>query len=191
MFLLIARELIKKYPGAAFVHDLLFTKAFGDQIKELGGVAYESKVGHAFVKNRIRETGAIAGAEFSTHFNFKENYGAESSEYAALLALKILKESGKKLSELVLDLKKYYHSGVINFHAHEKDRIMADMKTVYSAQARKVSDLDGYKFTFDDWWFCVRPSNTEPVLRLVVEADTENLLDEKLAELQEFIHSRT
>jgi phosphomannomutase len=129
----------------------------------------------------MRETGAVFAGELSGHYYFEENSTAESSTLAAILLLNLMAETGKPVSEIVADTHRYVHSGEINSEVHDKDAVIAELRNRHTDG--KVSDLDGIKVTYPDWWFNVRPSNTEPLLRLTLEAPTQEEMEAKRDEL--------
>ncbi|MDO8565571.1 MAG: phosphomannomutase/phosphoglucomutase [Candidatus Moranbacteria bacterium] len=178
---LLAKIILKKHPGATILYDLRSSRAVKEMIEENGGIAIECKVGHANIKKQMREENAIFAGELSGHYYFEENSFAEASTLAALLLLNLMAESGETISQLVSELKRYFHSGEINSEVKDKDAILAKLKEKYSDG--KQHELDGLKVDYPDWWFNVRPSNTEPLLRLNLEANTQKLLEEKKAEL--------
>lgn len=174
--------------------DIRCSLVVADEVTKFGGQHLTSKVGHAFIKHQMREVGAIFAGELSLHFYFRDFYGVECSDLAMLYILKIISESGKKLSELIAPLKRYYHSGEINFTVEDKVGVLKKLEQHFSSFKPKISHLDGLRLDFVDlgtqkidWWFNVRPSNTEPLLRLNMEAKTVDLLEEKLKILKKII----
>jgi phosphomannomutase len=184
---LIAKIILKKSPGATILYDLRSSRAVQEIIEENGGRALECKVGHANIKKQMREVGAIFAGELSGHYYFVENSYAEASTLAAILLLNLMAETGEPISNLVKDAKRYFHSGEINSEVTDKDAIITKLKTKYADG--KISELDGLKVDYPDWWFNVRPSNTEPLLRLNLEASTSAMLKEKTKELLDLIRS--
>lgn len=178
---LVAEIILKKNPGATILYDLRSSRAVKEVIEENGGRALECKVGHANIKKQMREDGAIFAGELSGHYYFVENSYAEAGTLPALLLLNLMAETGKSISELVSVLRRYAHSGEINSEVHDKEAILATLKDKYADG--KQHELDGLKVDYPDWWFNVRPSNTEPLLRLNLEANTPELMEAKKAEL--------
>lgn len=129
----------------------------------------------------MREQGGAFTGELSGHYYFQENFMAEASTLAALMLLNVMAETGEKMSELVKDIKRYFHSGEINSEVANKDAVIAALKEKYADG--KISELDGVKIEYPDWWLNVRPSNTEPVLRLNLEANTKERMEEKRDEV--------
>ena len=127
------------------------------------------------------------GGELSGHFYFKESFFLESSLMALIKVLELLSESGKSMSELVEPLKKYFKTEEINFKVDDKKGKLEEIENIYSKQGAKIEKIDGVTVEFDDWWFNVRPSNTEDLLRLNLEANTEDLMKEKLREVKKII----
>lgn len=178
---LVAKIVLEKRPGSTILYDLRSSRAVKEVIEENGGTAIECRVGHAFIKKQMRADGAIFAGELSGHYYFEENSYAEASTLVAILLLNLMTETGKPISELVADLRRYSHSAEINSEVTDKDAILAQLKEKYSDG--RIGELDGLKVDYPDWWFNVRPSNTEPVLRLNLEAKTPELMEEKQAEL--------
>ena len=167
------------------VYDLRASKS----VKELlGGAGIRSRVGHAPIKELMRKHNAVLGGELSGHFFFKEMGYAESSMLAMLKVLKIISESNKSLDELIKPFQKYFHSGEVNMPIDNNEQgkiIIQKLKEKY--KDGKVDELDGVTVEYVDWWFNLRLSNTEPIIRLVVEADTEVMMEEKRNELLKVI----
>jgi phosphomannomutase len=178
---MLAKEILRTNAGATILYDLRSSKAVKEVIEESGGVALECKVGHSNIKQQMREDGALFAGELSGHYYFKENSFAEAGSLASLILLNLMTETGQKISELTQDLKRYFHSGEINSDVEDKDEVLATLKSKYADG--KIHELDGLKVEYPHWWFNVRPSNTEPLLRLNMEADTKALMEEKRDEL--------
>ncbi len=181
MTALIAREILRKKPGSTILYDLRSSRVVREVIEENGGRAVECPVGHANIKRMMREEGAVFAGELSGHYYFEENSLAESSTLAAILLLNRMAESDDTVSEIVAHVRRYVHSGEINSEVADKDAVIATLRAKYADGT--VTDLDGIKVTYPDWWFNVRPSNTEPLLRLTLEAETAEAMEEKKAEL--------
>ncbi|HLC95598.1 MAG TPA: phosphomannomutase/phosphoglucomutase, partial [Patescibacteria group bacterium] len=178
---LLAKIILKKHPGATILYDLRSSRSVKEIIEENGGIARECKVGHANIKKQMREDGAIFAGELSGHYYFEENSFAEAGTLPALLLLNLMAETGETISQLVKETKRYYHSGEINSKVADKDTVLVLLKEKYTDGTQH--ELDGLKVAYSDWWFNVRPSNTEPLLRLNLEAKTQTLMEEKKAEL--------
>jgi phosphomannomutase len=173
---LLVPELLARAPGAPVLYDLRSSRAVKEQIEAYGGVPVESRVGRTLIIEEMRARDAVLGGELSCHFYYRDLYGFESGDLTLLYLLKILSASGKKLSELAAPLRRYHHSGEINFEVADKAAALARIEAAFSSGSNRLSHLDGVKIEHKDWWCSVRQSNTEPVLRLIVEADTEFLM---------------
>jgi phosphomannomutase len=178
---LLAKEILKKHPGATILYDLRSSKAVKEVIEENGGIAHECKVGHANIKKQMRDEGALFAGELSGHYYFQENSFAEAGSLPALMLLNLMAETEQPISALAQDLKRYYHSGEINSEVENKDAVLSALKAKYADGT--MHELDGLKVEYPDWWFNVRPSNTEPLLRLNMEAATPELMATKRDEL--------
>lgn len=170
---LIASRELAKHPGATIIHSLISSRTVVEVINELGGVPVRSRVGHSYIKALMAETGAIFGGEHSGHFYFKDFWRADSGALAALHALAALGESDQTISQLLAPFKRYVASGEVNSRVSDAALIIKVIKEKYSAQPEfQIDELDGLTASTSTWWFNVRASNTEPLLRLNVEADT-------------------
>jgi phosphomannomutase len=182
---ILAEHLLAKTPGAAVLYDVRASRAVPDVVQRAGGSAHVNRVGHAFFKTRMRDEGAIFGGEVSGHYYFRDFYNADSGTVPALLVLEKLSVEGKRMSELVGDFRsRYFISGEINSTVEDGPAKMRAIEERF-ADAR-VGHLDGISIDYDDWHFNVRPSNTEPLLRLNLESlvsreDMERRRDELLA----------
>lgn len=180
---LIAREMLKKKPGAQILYDLRSSWIVPEEIEKAGGKATECRVGHGLIKKQMREEGGYFAGELSSHYYFSDFYTTDNGDLAMLNMLKLLIEEGKPMSEIVGPLRKYYHSGEINSEVKDIPAVLAHLKAKYGPVAKRVTEIDGYKAEFEDWWFNVRPSNTEPLIRLNLEAKTRERMEEKVKEL--------
>ena len=169
--LIAAREL-KANPGASIIYNLISSKAVPEVIAENGGVGIRSRVGHSYIKSMMAETGAVFGGEHSGHFYFNDFWRADSGMLAALYALAELMGSNSSLSELLKPYNRYISSGEINTKVKDVTKSISRVRDKYHGKYQ-VDELDGLTITASTWWFNLRPSNTEPLLRLNVEADTE------------------
>ncbi len=174
---LIAKELLLHHPGSKILYDLRSSKAVAEFVKEAGGIPIETRVGHSYIKAHMRKEKAVFAGELSAHYYFKDNYYIESPFIVLLLLLKLITETGKAFSELIAPLKRYHASGEINFEVKDKDKATATVKAAFP-DAKRVYNLDGMSIEYADWWLNLRPSNTEPLLRLNMEANTQKKLDE-------------
>ena len=181
---LIAQDILSHGPATIF-YDLRSSRAVRECIAENGGKPMMSRVGHAFIKTQMRENDAVFAGELSGHYYFKQNYTAESQGMAMIMLANLICRKNKPVHELVKPLRKYVSSGEINSR-------VADVKPILDAIRKKYADgdmyeLDGVSSEYKDWWFNVRASNTEPLLRLIVEADTKELMEAKRDELLKII----
>jgi phosphomannomutase len=166
---LLAASVLEKQPGADILYDVRASRAVPDTVERLGGRALVNRVGHAFFKTRMRDEGGAFGGEVSGHYYFADFYNADSGTIPALLILELLSKQGKTLSELVGDLRsQYFISGEINSEVSDQQAKMEEIAERY-ADAR-ITRLDGISVDYEDWHFNVRPSNTEPLLRLNLES---------------------
>jgi phosphomannomutase len=184
---LIGQELLRTHQGAKILFDLRSRRAVARAVEAAGGVPEMSRVGHAFIKKQMRENGAIFAGELSCHFYFQEYFSVECAEAAMLYVLKLLQTSGKPLSVLAAEFLSDAHSGEINFEVHDRAAALEKIELVYAPIAKSVSRLDGLLFDMGDWWFNVRPSNTEPLLRLNLEAKSADVMHQKISEVQNLI----
>ena len=169
---LIAVNQLKSKPGSTIIYNLISSKAVSEVIAENGGVGVRSRVGHSYIKSLMAESGAIFGGEHSGHFYFSDFWRADSGMLAALYALTELMATKNTLSELLKPFNRYVASGEINSKVKNVDKSIELIRKAY-CDKYLVDELDGLTITADSWWFNLRPSNTEPLLRLNVEADTE------------------
>jgi phosphomannomutase len=187
MTALVARAMLRQEPGAKIVHNLIFSWIVPETIRAEGGVPIRTRVGHSFIKQIMAETGAIFGGEHSGHYYFRQNYRADSGLIAAVVALGELSAADRPLSEVLAPFRKYFDSGEINSRVDDQagriERIASSLSD--GAQDR----LDGLTVEYQDWWCNVRASNTEPLLRLNVEAKTPELLAEKTAIVLDLIRT--
>jgi phosphomannomutase len=182
---LLADSLLVKHPGEAILYDVRASWAVPDTVRARGGTPHVNRVGHAFFKARMRAEGSLFGGEVSGHYYFRDFFCADSGTIPALLVLEKLAREGARLSELLAPYRaKYFISGEINSEVADQDAKMEEIAARYS-DARQ-SRLDGVSIEYEDWHFNVRPSNTEPLLRLCLESlrsreDMEQRRDEVLA----------
>jgi phosphomannomutase len=174
---LVAEAMLEREPGAKVIHNLICSWVVPEVIREHGGQPIRTRVGHSLIKKVMAETGAVFGGEHSGHYYFRDHYRADSGIIAALLVLERLSAAGVPLSELLQPYRRYHASGEIN---SEVDDQAGTIERVAAAFRNGRQDrLDGLTVEYADWWFNVRASNTEPLLRLNVEARTEAMLEEK------------
>ncbi len=175
-----ARHQLARTPGGLVLYDLRSSRAVAEEVERAGGVSEMCRVGHSFVKAQMRESGAIFAGELSGHmyFRFGENLVADDGIAAFVALLDVLGAEQKPLSEIVAPLRRYYASGEINSRVRSTQHVISEVEREH-AGAPLVSKLDGLLVRYDDWWFNLRPSNTEPVLRLNLEADNEEKMNEE------------
>ncbi|MDH7599974.1 MAG: phosphomannomutase/phosphoglucomutase [Sedimentisphaerales bacterium] len=176
---------LAKRPGSAIVYDVRSSRVVPEEILKHGGIPRRERVGHAFMKKAMRDSHAIFGGELSGHFYYADNFNADSGLITLVHIINILSEAQVPASELVRPLRRYARSGEINFRVENKQAVMNEL-------ARRFADgqvdwLDGVTVSYKDWWFNCRASNTEPLLRLCVEAKTEDLLEQKLGLLKSYL----
>jgi phosphomannomutase len=184
---LVAKNLLKKEKGATILYNLICSKAVPQIIENSGGKPVRTRVGHALIKPLMKKHNAIFGGEHSGHFYFRNNWFADSGLIALLVCLELISEENKPLSALVESIDPYFRSGEINSRVHDIPQKLEEIEKQYSSG--KIDYLDGVTVDFKDWWFNVRPSNTEPLLRLNIEANTKEELEKKKEELLKLIRS--
>ncbi len=179
---LLGESFCRKVPGARIVYDVRASRAVEDRVKAAGGTALMNRVGHAFIKKRMRDENAVFGGEVSGHFYFRENWYADNGMIPALLILELLGREKRRLSEILAPLRGRYHiSGEINSKVADVPAALARLEERY--RDGRITKLDGLSVDYDDWHFNVRPSNTEPLLRLNLEATTAPAMRERRDEV--------
>jgi phosphomannomutase len=184
---LVAEAMLAREPGASIVYNVICSWTVPQVIEENGGKPIRTRVGHSFIKEIMAETGAIFGGEHSGHYYFRDNYRADSGLIAAVVVLGRLSEAGVPLSELLSPLRRFADSGEINSEVSNQGAKIEELAAAY--RDGRQDRLDGLTVEFDHWWFNVRPSNTEPLLRLNVEATSEEVLRAKTDEVLAIIRS--
>ena len=179
---LLAKAILAQYPGSKIIYNLICSKAVPEVVTESGGEAVRSRVGHSFIKQRMAETGAVFGGEHSAHYYFRDNWRADSGLIASVMVLEQLSNFGGPLSELLAPLKRYEASGEINTRVDDAKAVIDKVAVHYSDA--DCDRLDGLTVDYGDWWFNLRPSNTEPLLRLNLEAPTTADVEQRVAEVQ-------
>jgi len=169
---IIAKRVLKDGPKK-ILYDLRSSKVVPEIIEDCGGEPVKSRIGHSFIKQRMRDENIFFSGELSGHFYFKETFNVESSLTALIKILETLSETGKTMSELVKPLKKYWKTDEINFEVDDKKEKLEEIEKIYSEKGTKIEKIDGVTVEFEDWWFNLRASNTENLLRLNLEADTK------------------
>jgi len=180
---LVARALLAEHPGATILHNLICSKVVPETVLAAGGVPVRTRVGHSFIKQVMAETGAIFGGEHSGHYYFRDNFRADSGIIAALLVLQEVSRHGVPLSELLAPLRRYWASGERNFEVADPQATVEALAVHFEAQGMPVDRLDGLTVDFGDWWCNIRPSNTEPLLRVNVEASDAEAGERHVAEV--------
>ncbi len=178
---ILARRMLASHPGKGIIYDLRSSRVVPETVERLGGRPVRERVGHSFMKETMRKEGCIGGGELSGHFYFSLYHNSDAGLLAGLMAMAQLGDEGKTLKQAADELRIYYQSGEINFRVEDKAGKMQEVWDRYADGNR--DRLDGVWIGYPDWWVNVRPSNTEPYLRLVLEADSEALLAEKKKEL--------
>jgi phosphomannomutase len=184
---LVARAMLEKHPGATVLYNLICSKIVPETIERYGGTAVRTRVGHSFIKQVMADTGAVFGGEHSGHYYFMDNYRADSGLIAAMIVLEELSAANVPLSELLAPYRKYSDSGEINTVVDDPVTAVESLARHFAAEGVFCDRTDGLSVYFDDWWFNVRTSNTEPLLRLNVEAGSPGECDRHTKELLELV----
>ena len=187
-----AMPFLRKYPGATILQDIRTSRGVTEFLREAGAKTAMWKVGHAFAKVKMRELNAVFGGELAGHYYFRDFHWCDSGELASLVALGEIaaaQRRGVSLSELVKPIDRYANTGELNFRIEDKAGTMERLRKHFVSKAapEALYDFDGYRIEYRDWWFNVRPSNTEPYLRLIVEARTQDLLASRLSEIKKIL----
>jgi len=182
---LIASHLLDEQGPGTIIYDLRSSRVVPEVVRAHGGRPVKTRVGHSFIKALMRKEKALFAGELSFHFYFADFFYCESGILGLLRVIELISDSGKSLSALIKPLCKYAHSGEINFHVREPQAAMDALAAHFSHG--EITHLDGLSVDFPDWWFNLRPSNTEPLLRLNVEAEKEELLQEKVEEIKSIL----
>lgn len=184
---IVARELLKKYPGDTIVIDIRYLLTPKKIVEECGGKFADVRVGHAFITKKLQETRGIFAGESSAHYYFKQTGGGEAQMPVIMIVLKVMTEENKKLSELTEELRRSYESGEYNFRVTNAQEIMDSVKEKYKDGI--LTSIDCTEIAYPDWRFSIRTSNTEPLLRLNIEAYDKDKMESKLQELLTEINS--
>ena len=184
---IITALLARKYarPGEKIIYDVSSSKAVKEEVEKMGGQTVESRVGHSFIKALMKKENAIFGGELSGHYYFRDFFYSDSGIFAALAVLDLLRTTKKPLSELIKPLARYFKSEEINFKIKDKEKIIDKVASHFPDA--QISYLDGIKVEYSVWWFNLRSSNTEDLLRLNIEANSPKLLEEKKKLLVELL----
>jgi len=185
---LLAESILQKEGGGSVIYDVRASRAVPQTIERAGGTALINRVGHAYIKHRMRQEGAVFGGEVSAHYYFRDFSQADSGVVPFLLLLELISKSGRKLSELLAAYReRFFLTGEINTPVADADKKLQELRERYADGT--VSDLDGISVDYEDWHFNVRPSNTEPLLRLNLEAFSQEQMERKRDEVLELIRS--
>ena len=180
---MVAIAMLKQHPGAAICYNLICSRSVPEIIEQHGGRPVRTPVGHSLIKKIMREEDAVFGGEHSGHFYFRDNWYADSGMIALLTILQLVSETGQPLSDIMRPLDTRVRSGEVNLKVEDKTAALERIEATYRARGATIDRLDGITVEFPDWWFNVRPSNTEPLLRVNIEADTPERLDEAAKEV--------
>lgn len=175
---IILSQMREKFLRPKILYDIRSSNIVPETIRNYGGKPIPSPIGHALIKEKMRKLNIIFGGELSGHYYLGRELFYEVPGFVLLSVLREMRQASISLSALLQELNKYYHTGEINFKVEDKQGIIRKLKKIYSGKGR-ITEIDGFRVDFKDWWFLVRPSNTEPLLRLVIEAKTKKLLEEK------------
>ena len=184
---LVAKNLLEEKKGLKILYDVRCSRVVGEIIKENGGIPGRCRVGHSLVKKQMKNENAKFAGELSSHFYLQDEHYAEAPFFVILKLLELMTKENKTLSQLIEPLKKYYQSGEINSKVKDKQGKMKELAEKF--KDGKVNWLDGVTVEFDDWWFNIRPSNTEPLLRITVEANNEDELKKRQKEVLNVINN--
>ncbi|MBI2558298.1 phosphomannomutase/phosphoglucomutase [Candidatus Woesearchaeota archaeon] len=181
---LIIKNILTKNKSQKVVHNLVCSRIVPDTIKKYGGIPILERVGHSFIKETMRKTKAVFACEHSAHYYYKENYRADSGIITSLIVAEIVSKGKKPLSHLLEEFKMYNTIEETGIDVKDKESKLREIELKYKQQnPKRISKLDGITIEFEGWWFNVRPSNTEPLLRLNLEAESEDLMNRKKEEL--------
>jgi phosphomannomutase len=180
---MVASVMLGRHPGATVLYNLICSRAVPEVIEESGGVAVRTRVGHSYIKQTMAETGAIFGGEHSGHYYYRDNYRADSGIITAFVVLELLSQSDRPLSELAAPFIRYATSGEINTEVSSPLDVVARVRHRLEQEGVATDELDGLSADYGTWWFNLRASNTEPLLRLNVEDRDEASLREHVAQV--------
>jgi len=184
---LVAVSMLEKHPGSTVLYNLICSHVVPEVIAEHGGTGVRTRVGHSFIKEVMAETGAVFGGEHSGHYYYRDNYRADSGIITALVVLELMSRSGMRLSELLQPYRRYADSGEINTEVADPTATTELVAAHETSSGHPVDRLDGLTVDHGDWWYNLRPSNTEPLLRLNVEARTDEECERHVGEVLELV----
>ncbi len=182
---LLAREFLRQEKGAAIVYDLRASRVVAEEVAALGGRPLRERVGHSFIKATMRRENAPFAGELSGHFYFRDHYFSDCGTLAMVHLLNVMSREGKPLSQIIAPLRRYHATGELNFEVHDADAKLAELRAHFAGA--KQDELDGISVELADYWFNVRKSNTEPLLRLMLEARTRAILESRRLEIVKLI----
>ena len=182
---ILAKMLLEKYPGSKIGFEVRSSKIVSETIQQNGGVPVLMPAGYAKMKPIMEQEHILLAAETSMHYMFRENYNNESPVFVSAALLLLMSRENKPFSQIWREYLKYYHSGEINFEIEDKQKVLVELEQ--KCRDGKISKLDGLTIEYPDWWFNIRSSNTENLLRLNLEADTETLMKQKVEEVTALI----
>jgi phosphomannomutase len=188
---LIVKRILEDNKNEKIIYNLVCSKIVPETVEKFGGKPIIERVGHSFIKDTMRKTNSIFACEHSAHYYFRKNFNADSGIIASLIVAEIVSRKNKPLSKLLEEFKKYYKIEETNFEVRDKKAKLREIEQHYkNKNPKKIMKLDGLTVEFNDWWFNVRPSNTEPLLRLNLEADSKKLMEYKKEELVGVIQNK-
>ena len=185
---LIARWMLRRHPGATIIHNLITSRAVAEVVREAGGVPVRTRVGHSYIKQVMAESGAVFGGEHSGHYYFLDNYRADSGMLAMLILMRVISEDGRPLSALRREVELYAASGEINYEVRDPQASIDHIEAAFPDA--EFDRLDGLSIDFGDSWFNLRASNTEPLLRLNVEARDPGTVEDTVRRVEELIEEQ-
>src|SRR3989338_8600489 len=187
---LIAKNILLKRKSAKIIHNVVCSKIVPETIIKYGGIPIVERVGHSFIKETMRQTKAVFACEHSAHYYYRDNYRADSGIITSLIVAEIVSKENKPLAKLLDEFRKYHTIEETSVEVRDKNKKIKEIEEIYRRQnPKKISKLDGITIEFDNWWFNVRPSNTEPLLRLNLEANSAGLMSDKRREMLKLIKS--
>ncbi len=186
---MVAKAILEKNPGSTITHNIICSKTVRQTIEQNGGKPVLTPVGHAIIKPIMREKNAIFGGEHSGHFYFRDFWFADSAVLTFMYVIELLSKAGKNLDEILSEMDTYVRSGEINTRVDDREQTLEKIKKTFTTDKVKPILLDGVTFDFGDYWFNVRPSNTEPLIRLNLEANSQELMEKKRDEVLGIIRS--
>jgi phosphomannomutase len=184
--LLLAKLFLEKEPGTGIIYNIVCSRIVSEMVKEWGGKPVMCKVGYNNISDAMKQNNGILGGEISSHYSFRDNGYSDSGFISFVILLQFLSGYTQPISEIVKPFYKYFKSPELNFEIEDKNAVLAKIKEKYSDGEQNL--MDGIRVDYKDWWFLVRPSNTEPLLRMTIEANSKELLEEKQKELTKFVN---